>query len=91
MYELVGGRPALWTFVWLVLTGPVLAYTAVAVAGLRLGLRRGVVFGGVALASLLSSPAHGKYALPALWFAVLLPVRDAPGVPRWCCGRRPRS
>lgn len=74
LYELVGGRPAMWVFAWSVLTGPVLAYGAVAVAGVRLRLAAPVVFAAVALATLLSLPAHGKYALPALWFAVLLPV-----------------
>lgn len=79
LYRLTGGDAALWTFVWLVITGPVVAYTLVALAGIRLGLKTGVAFAAVVIAQLLSMPAHGKYAIPPLWMVILLPVAGVAG------------
>lgn len=74
LYLLVGGNPTAWTFLFTVVTASALAGAALLVTGWRLRLP-GVWLLALLVAWLwLTHVPNGKYAIPMLWLACLLPV-----------------
>lgn len=74
LYLLVGGNAALWIYLFEVVTATVLAGVALLVTGWRLRLP-GVWLVGLLVAWLwVAHVPNGKYAIPMLWLAALVPV-----------------
>lgn len=74
LYRSVGGNATWWMFAWLHLTAQLLAGLAVLAVAWRLRLGAAWILGLFASWMWLTTVVNGKYAIPALWLLVLLPV-----------------
>ena len=73
LYELSGGRPTLWAFLWVTVTGRLLGGLLALVIAWRAGLSTAWLVGVTGATLVISHLPNGKYALPLLWLAVLVP------------------
>lgn len=81
LYQLAGGRPDLWVYLWTTVTGSFLAGLAVLATGWRLRLEASWLLALAAGTLLVTSVVHAKYAIPAVWLLLLLPAGAAQRLP----------